>query len=433
MSASIQLNPRISRILANCIFGAILFIGLSWYQGCSSSQSTANETSEPDEPQPEADFRAAPLDLNAPFLREPMEEEGEFYFGKGDTFLDAMRLLGATGAASKEIVASLGNRCGFDRIKPGTKLSYKITEGQGIESFNFPCGAYEVLHVRFDENKPVVDIEEIPHQEKERVYVCKVQPNSSLIASAAKVGISDGQVMLLAKVFRSDIDFNNDILPGDELRIWVREIQDDKGQALAPGKILAALFVLQSKEYWGIWYDGPEGKGFFDKKGNSLKKSFLKSPLPFLRVTSGFTIRRFHPILGKFRPHEGVDFGAPTGTPVLAAGDGKVIEAGWAGGYGNCVKIQHSPQLVTLYGHMSKIKVKRGKYIKQGQAIGAVGTTGLSTGPHLHYGMYLNNRAIDPMSVKMDISSAVRSKAFYERRDEAIRLLSSPTIGNKPD
>jgi len=405
---------------------------LIWLAGCTSSGGAAGENPAPEKPQPVADFRAAPPDLNAPFLRAPMVEKGVFRFDKGDTFLGAMNVLGVPRGSASVVARSLEKRCGLKQISRGQEINYEIVEGKGLASFRFPCTTTEILHVNFEEGFPTINFEKIYFQEIEKVYVVKVQSNSSLIGSAARAGVSDGQVMNLARNFRSDIDFNNDIHPGDELRIWVKEMQGKNGKTLAPGDILAALFVLKGKEIWGIWYEGPEGAGYFDEKGRSLKKSFLKSPLPFLRVTSGFKLRRFHPILGKVRPHLGVDFGAPTGTPIMAAANGKVVFAGWMGGDGNAVKIRHSPQLLTLYGHMSKILVKHGQSVKQGKVIGHVGTTGLSTGPHLHYGLYRNGKAIDPMKVKMDVTSIVNSKKIRARRDRAIKLLRSPTPGNVP-
>lgn len=420
------------RDVATILLSTAVFLFFTILIGCSCSRSNAGEIIT-EAPQPAATFRAVPLDLEAPFLRVPMVEEGVFRFGKGDSFLGALKVLGTPSSAAREVVFSFEKRCGLGQISPGQEMPYRILEGRGLEAFYFPCGPFETLHVRFEGNRPVVEIEEIPHQEIERVYIVKVRKNSSLISSAIRVGVSERQVINLARVFRSDIDFNNDIHPGDELRIWVKEVQDKSGNALALGSALAVLFVLGDKQYWGIWYDGQEGRGFFDKKGRSLKKNFLKSPLPFLRVTSGFTMRRFHPILKKVRPHLGVDFGAPIGTPIMAAANGKVVYSGWMRGYGKTVKIRHNPKLLTLYGHMNKIFVKNGQHVKQGKVIGHVGMTGMATGPHLHYGLYRNGKAVDPMKVKMNTSAVVSSEEFEERRDKAVELLTSPILGNAPE
>lgn len=418
-------STRLSKIILISVL-ALLFCG------CSSRKGAESDLTISDDPQELAEFRAAPIDLDAPFLPEPIVEDGTFSFSKGDTVLSVLKTLNAPSEAASEIIRSVGTRCQFDKISLGGELTYSLIEGKGISAFNFRCGIYEILHVQFENDQPVIRIEEIPHREKDRIYVCKVRKNSSMIGSAAKDGVSEGQVMELAKVFRSDIDFNNDIFPDDELRLWVREIQDDNGNKLGPGKIIAAVFVIGGKEYWGIKYDSSDGQGYFDKRGWSLKKTFIKSPLPFLRVTSGFTLRRFHPVLGKVRPHLGVDFGAPTGTPVMAAADGKIIFAGNNGGYGNLIRLQHNATLTTFYGHLSKILVKNGQRVRQGKIIGMVGSTGLSTGPHLHYGMERGGKAIDPMSVEMQTTAVVTSQSFREQRNRAVELLSNPTPGNVP-
>lgn len=374
--------------------------------------------------------RAVPLDLSADFLSSPLRERGVYTLASKDNFTTALRFLNTREEIINEIIHQSASQCGLDQISKGTQLKYEVVEGEGITRLSAPCGTINVLQVKVRNGNVEVKVKEIPHTWRDKVYGCSVLKNSSLISSAARAGIAEKQVMHVAKIFASDIDFNNDIHPGDELRILVNELQDMEGNKLAPGELKAVLLILDKKEYWAFKYNGPDGKGFFDLNGRSLKKTFLRSPLPFLRVTSGFTLRRFHPILGKERPHLGVDFGAPIGTPVMSAANGKVVEAGWENGYGNVVKICHG-QLTTLYAHLSQIKVKKGQSVKQGQVIGLVGSTGLSTGPHLHYGMYKNGVAIDPMSVKMDTSAVVGGAEFIAFRNKMVDLLRKASPANQ--
>lgn len=383
-----------------------------------------------DEPTTVSLKRAAPIDLSADFFRPPLRESGVYTITAKDNFTAALRFLNTPAETINEIIRQSAGQCELNQIGKGAQLKYEVVEGEGITRLSAPCGTINLLQVKVKEGSVVVNVKEIPHTRRDKVYACSVMKNSSLISSAARAGIAEKQVMQVAKIFASDVDFNNDIHAGDELRILVNELQDMEGNTLAPGDIKAVLLILGEKEYWAFRYEGPDGKGFFDLNGRSLKKTFLRSPLPFLRVTSGFTLRRFHPILGKERPHLGVDFGAPVGTPVMAAASGKVIEAAWENGYGNVVKIRHG-QLTTLYGHLSKIKVKTGQLVKQGQVIGLVGSTGLSTGPHLHYGMYKNGVAIDPMSVKMDTLAVVRNAEFRAFRDKAVDLLRKASLQNR--
>lgn len=382
-----------------------------------------------EEPSSVSAKRAVPMDLSADFLRPPLRESGVYTVTAKDNFTSVLRFLNTPEEIINDIIRQSAGQCELDQISKGAQVKYEVVEGEGITRLSAPCGTINLLQVKVRDGNVEVNVKEIPHTWREKVYACSVIRNYSLIGSAARAGIPEKQVMQVAKIFASDVDFNNDIHAGDELRILVNELQDMEGNTLAAGEIKAVLLILEKKEYWAFRYEGPDGKGFFDLNGNSLKKTFLRSPLPFLRVTSGFTLRRFHPILGKERPHLGVDFGAPIGTPVMAAASGKVIEAGWENGYGNVVKIRHG-QLTTLYGHLSKIKVKAGQTVKQGQVIGLVGSTGLSTGPHLHYGMYKNGVAIDPMSVKMGTYAVVRSAEFRAFRDRAVNLLKKASPEN---
>lgn len=376
------------------------------------------------------DNRASPVDLSADFQQKPLSENGYYTFGSNDTFTGALRYLGSAPDLTKDLVGKIGGRCELNKISRGQRIKYELIEGQGLQKLFFPCGVTKVVSVQVNHGQADIKIDEIPHRNRERVYVCVVKKNYSLIWSAAQVGIAESQVMEVAHIFRSDIDFNNDIQAGDELKILVNELEDMEGNALAPGEVLATEIVLGNKQYWAIKYVGPEGRGFFDSKGQGLVKTFLRSPLPYLSISSGFAFQRFHPILGKVRPHLGVDFRAPTGTPVMAAASGRVIEAGKERGYGNVIKIHHG-SLMTLYGHLSKIKVRKGQNVRQGQVIGATGATGLATGPHLHYGMYRNNVAIDPMSIKMTTSTMLYSKNFRITRDHAVTLLKNAQPDNK--
>jgi len=379
---------------------------------------------------PESDSRATPLDLSADFQQKPLSENGSYTFGSNDTYTGALRYLGSSPELIKELVGRVGGKCDLNKTSKGQRIKYEFIEGTGLQNLSFPCGITKRVSVQIDDGRPNVRIEEIPHRSHERVYVCAVKKNYSLIWSAAQVGIAESQVIEIAHIFRSDIDFNNDIQPGDQFKILVNELEDMEGNALAPGEVLAAEIILGNKQHWAIKYNGPEGKGFFDSKGQGLVKTFLRSPLPFLSISSGFAFQRFHPILGKVRPHLGVDFRAPTGTPVMAAAAGRVIEAGQENGYGNVIKIHHGI-LTTLYAHLSRIKVRKGQYVRQGQVIGATGATGLATGPHLHYGMYRNNVAIDPMSIKMANSSVLYSKNFRITRDHVLSLLKNAQPENK--
>ena len=195
-----------------------------------------------------------------------------------------------------------------------------------------------------------------------------------------------------------DVDFNTEIQPGDSFRVVVEKQYLD-GNMARYGRILAAEFTRGERLLRALRHEGTSGVGYYGPEGRPLRKAFLRSPLRFTRISSRFTRSRLHPILGVRRPHLGVDYAAPTGTPVQAAADGTVIAAGREGGYGKTVRLRHANGYETLYGHLSRIDVRRGQRVAQGTRIGAVGATGLATGPHLDYRMARQGQFVDPLRI----------------------------------
>ncbi|MBS0211768.1 MAG: peptidoglycan DD-metalloendopeptidase family protein [Proteobacteria bacterium] len=225
----------------------------------------------------------------------------------------------------------------------------------------------------------------------------------SLFSAGDKAGLSDGMVIEMAKIFSYDIDMAQDLQPGDSFQVVYEDYWRD-GQRVRTGNILAASFDNNGKRYFAYRYTHPNGKTeYVDQNGTPLKKSFMRTPVEFTRISSGFTLAgRMHPILGYMRKHTGVDYAAPTGTPIVAAGDAKVIFEGWKGGYGNCIILDHGRGYTTLYGHMSRFgRYHVGQHVEQGTTIGYVGMTGMATGPHLHYEFRINGQYRNPLSVTM--------------------------------
>jgi murein DD-endopeptidase MepM/ murein hydrolase activator NlpD len=233
----------------------------------------------------------------------------------------------------------------------------------------------------------------------------------------------------LSDVFAWDIDFTTDLRKGDKYKIIVEGLYLD-GQFKKYGNILSALFINNGKIYRAYRYEYDGEADYFDPEGKSLRKAFLKAPLNFRRISSFYSKRRFHPILKKYRPHRGIDYTAPSGTPVSAVGDGTVIYSGYKGEFGKLVKIRHPNGYKTYYGHLSKIRknARKGMKVKQGDIIGYVGTTGLTTGPHLHYEMRVGNRPVNPRKVKVPRGKPVPSELkvqFIVIRDKMDDRLAS--------
>jgi murein DD-endopeptidase MepM/ murein hydrolase activator NlpD len=229
----------------------------------------------------------------------------------------------------------------------------------------------------------------------------------------------------LADVFAWEVDFSRDIRTGDHFTVVLERLVSDEGEVRF-GRVLASDLSVDSRQYTAFRFAGNDGSAFYDAKGNSLRRAFLRAPVEFRRISSGFTSARFHPVLGYTRKHEGTDFAAATGTPVMAAGDGTVIRAGRAGGYGNLIEIRHRNGITTRYGHLSRILTHTGARVHQGEVIGKVGQTGLATGPHLHYEFRVNGVAKDSRRVDLGNGEPVPQRdrtAFEQERDRLSALL----------
>jgi len=234
--------------------------------------------------------------------------------------------------------------------------------------------------------------------------------DSSLYLAAQDAGISQNIVMELANIFGWDIDFVLDIRKGDHFTVLYEELYRN-GEKISDGNILAAEFVNDGKAYRAVRYTNPQTNvsEYFTPDGKSMRKAFLRTPVNFARISSRFTVKRFHPVLHKVRSHKGVDYAAKSGTPIYAAGDGKVIFKGKKGGYGKVMIVQHGSKYTTLYAHLKTYnrKLRIGTKVKQGQTIAYVGKTGLATGPHLHYEFRVNGVHRNPLTVKLPASNPV--------------------------
>ncbi|WP_170920415.1 peptidoglycan DD-metalloendopeptidase family protein [Desulfacinum hydrothermale] len=238
----------------------------------------------------------------------------------------------------------------------------------------------------------------------------------NLYTSCLRAGLPASLIMELADIFAFDIDFNTDLRTGDTFAVYFDQTVRD-GRRVKAGPIRAATMRVSGRTYEAHYYELPDGYGdYFDEKGRSLRKMFLKAPLSYRRISSTFTYRRFHPILKIYRPHLGIDYAAPTGTPVSALGDGKVIFRGWKGGFGRFVAIKHNATYKTTYGHLSRFAkgLKVGSRVKQGEVIGYVGQSGLATGPHLDFRFYKNGKPINFLKTTFPHARSVPKKLLAD-------------------
>ena len=256
---------------------------------------------------------------------------------------------------------------------------------------------------------------------KHRRYA-DVSISSSLWADMAKAGSSPALIIKLSDIYAWSVDFFG-LQKDDRFRIIYDE-SEVEGETVSIDTIYVARFTREDDDIYAIMFDqGDDGNVYWNEKGESLRKAFLKAPLEFKRISSGFSYARKHPVTGQVRPHTAVDYAAPTGTPVVAIGDGTVLSAGWAGGGGNTVKIRHNSVYTTSYMHLSKYGpgIKAGVHVKQGQVIGYVGMTGTATGPHLDFRVYKNGTAINPLTIESPSAEPIKEE-FRAALDSTFRV-----------
>ena len=291
-----------------------------------------------------------------------------------------------------------GLRARLDSLRPGESLHFAHKDGAlfGLER---RLSESQTLKVSREPSGLKADVLQNPLEIRSRTVRGRI--DRSLFEAVGAAGANDQTAVALADIFGWDIDFVLDVRPGDAFVVTYDQIWRD-GAYVKDGAIQAAVFVNQGREFRAVRYTDPEGGShFYTPDGRSLHKALLRAPVDFTRVSSRFNSARRHPILNRIRAHQGVDYAAPMGTPVRAAGDGRVRFAGRKGGYGNLVEIEHSTSVVTVYGHLSRFakETRVGAHVTQGTVIAYVGMTGLATGPHLHYEYRVNGVFKNPQTV----------------------------------
>jgi murein DD-endopeptidase MepM/ murein hydrolase activator NlpD len=267
-----------------------------------------------------------------------------------------------------------------------------------------------------------------------RVRTVRGAISTSLFEAVEAAGAHDQTAVQLADIFGWDIDFVLDVRPGDTFVVTYPEVWRD-GVYLKDGPIQAAAFVNQGREFRAVRYTDPQGDShYYTPDGRSLHKAFLRTPVEFTRVSSRFNSARLHPILNRIRAHKGVDYAAPIGTPVRAAGDGRIRFAGVKGGYGNLVEIEHTRSIVTVYGHLSRFArgTRAGAHVTQGEVIAYVGMTGLATGPHLHYEYRVNGVFKNPQTVTLPAAEPIDARWRDDFVTRSAPLLASLEVPAGP-
>ena len=283
-----------------------------------------------------------------------------------------------------------------------------------VVNLTYPINNTLNIEIRKSQNKFIVKENVLKLYKKE--VVIKNEIKSSLYSAAMKSGIEPNIIVEFARIFGFEVDFQRDIRKGDWFEILYERFEDDNNIVKDTGKIIyASMFVNGAEINLYNFKDGSGDIGFYDIKGKSIVKSLMKTPINGARLSSSYGMRK-HPILGYNKMHRGTDFAAPSGTPIMASGAGKIIRARWCGGGGNCVKIKHNSTYQTIYAHMKSFArgIKEGRRVKQGQIIGYVGSTGMSTGPHLHYEVIVNGRKVNSQKLKLPSGKILKGKTREE-------------------
>ncbi len=333
---------------------------------------------------------------------------------RGESLFDIFKKEGISLKYLPEITQASKRVYNLVRLKPFrsyviTTIKEPGTEQEKLSIFKYSINDLEYLKVINQEDRFSAIREPVKYEKRLALISGNIEYN--LIDAIGPTAEHQRLAIELAEIFESEIDFVTELRKGDRFEMLVEELWKDnvfKGY----GKIRAARFINNGKKYEAYLYSINGREYYFDQRGRSLKKALLRAPLRFKYISSRFTYHRRHPILKIVRPHLGVDYAAPTGTPVSAAGNGTVVFAGWRGAYGKSVIIRHPNGYVTYYGHLSRIKrgIRRGRRVSQGEIIGYVGSTGLATGPHLDYRVKKNGRFINPLSMRVPRDRPVPKK-----------------------
>jgi murein DD-endopeptidase MepM/ murein hydrolase activator NlpD len=341
---------------------------------------------------------------------------------RGDTLASLFDEFDVPASTREQLLAHPSVKETLKRLKPGTELAFDLPANGQLRTFRFDRDdSHRIeLTVAGDSVKEKVIVRPV----ETRTVVISGKVGNSLYRSARKLGLTSQHVNTLTdEMFKYDIDFNDDVGADDRFSVVVEQVWRE-GELVRTGPVLAATFTTGDKLHSAFRFERNGKPEFFTADGRSLKKSFIRMPIPYARLTSGFGARR-HPVLGRMRMHKGVDYAAGTGTPIMAAGDARVKFVGWKGGYGRVVMLDHGRGYTTLYAHMSQFgRVKPGQRIGQGTVIGYVGSSGMSTGPHLHYEFQINGVHRNPLSVTMPPPEPLSGAALAQFRSQTRTALA---------
>lgn len=361
----------------------------------------------------------------APQLKPAPEVENwiEYQVRSGDSLTTLFKRAGLSARDVYQVSQATAESGVLDRLYPGQTLSFLI-EGGVLQKLRIVQD--QLNSVQLERTGEGYRTEQLSRTPDVQTRIVSGTIDNSLFVDAGHAGLSSRLIMEMAQILGWDIDFALDIRKGDRFRVLYEENYLD-GKRIGEGDILAVEFINRGDRFAALRYTDSQGNtNYYTPDGHSMRKAFLRSPVDFRRISSRFNPQRYHPVLGKKRPHRGTDYAAATGTPIKAAGDGKIIWRGTKGGYGRTIIIQHGGNITTLYAHMNGYKsgLSTGSRVKQGQVIGYVGKSGLATGPHLHYEFRVNGVHKNPETVELPQAAPVPAAERVAFEKQASRLIA---------
>jgi len=334
----------------------------------------------------------------------------------------------------KKIKKELSKKKNLNNLKINQLIKFTIDKGnqKKIINFFFPISRTKKIHLVRNLKNDNFEAKEIIKNLNKKIIFKEGKISQSLYRSAIKSNILPNIIVEFARIYGFQVDFQRDIRKNDAYQIIYEIFQDEDGKIFETGKIIFANLILSGQENsLYLFVDKKKNEEHYDPNGKSIRKALMKTPINGARLSSSFGMRK-HPILGFNKMHKGTDFAAKEGTPVMASGDGKIIRARWCGGGGNCIKIKHNSTYSTVYAHLSKFGsgIKEGVRVKQGRIIGYVGSTGMSTGPHLHYEVIENGKKINSQTLKLPSGRILsgENRKLFEVAKIKIDVLKSELI-----
>ena len=357
---------------------------------------------------------------------------------RGDTLGVILRRVGISSEEATRWSETTHRHVSLSRLKVGHRITFLLPSGTDrLAGLQYEVSPESTLVMRDDGEQISAQVERLPRLVPTRLVTGVIE--SSLFAAASRRGVPDSVISNLADIFGWEIDFSSDLQAGDTFRVLYEDRRDIGGGTLDDGKVLAAELVIGGKSWSAIYFEADDdGGNYYTPEGKSFGRSFLRYPVEFTRISSKFTSSRFHPLLGISRPHLGVDFAAPIGTPVRAIAAGRVEYAGWHGKSGRYVRIDHGSSLESSYSHLHKIAsgLRSGSRVQVGQVIGYVGASGLATGPHLHYAFFRDGEYVNPMRVKLPTAPPLAPRfvaEFAKAQTELMQQLAAAPIDGAPN